>query len=148
MKNKKILYISIVLGLILCSTAFFAYTEFNRKAKNMKELSTDIIISSEELINAFALNDKQGNNTYQNKVLLVKGKFKNLEQIAGNRYSLLLGDSSSNISIRCSMDSGYHPIFNYKVGQLVKIKGAYTGFNADDLGLGADILLNKCIISQ
>lgn len=148
MKNKKLLYAAIAIGLILFSASIFAYTEFNRKVKNMQELSIDKIITGEELIKDFSIDEKIGNTTYLNKVLLVKGKFKNIDQIAGNRYSLLIGDSSSSISIRCSMDSGYHPVFNYKVGQIVKIKGAYTGFNADDLGLGADILLNKCIIIQ
>lgn len=148
MKKKKLLYTAIALSLILCSASIFAYTEFNRKVKNIQDLSIDKTISVDELIKDFSTNEKIGNSTYLNKVLLVTGKFKTMEQAAGNRFSIILGDSSSSISIRCSMESSYQHPFDYKVGQILQIKGAYTGFNADDLGLGADILLNKCIISQ
>lgn len=148
MKKKKLLYAAIALSLILCSASIFAYREFNRKVKNMQDLSIDKTISADDLIKDFATNEKIGNSTYLNKVLLVTGKFKTVEQAAGKRFSILLGDCSSSISIRCSMDSSYQHPFDYKVGQVLKIKGSYTGFNADDLGLGADILLNKCIISQ
>ncbi|OYU56463.1 MAG: hypothetical protein CFE25_04285 [Chitinophagaceae bacterium BSSC1] len=148
MKKRKLLYAAIVVTLALCSVSIFAYTEFNRKVKNMQDLSIDKTISAEDLIKDFSIDEKIGNSAYLNKVLLVTGKFKTMDQAAGNRFSILLGDSSSSISIRCSMDSSYQHPFEYKVGQVIKIKGAYTGFNADDLGLGADILLNKCIISQ
>lgn len=148
MKKKKLLYAGIAVGLILCSASIFVYTEFNRKVKNMQDLSIDKTITAEALIKDFSIDEKIGNSTYLNKVLLVTGKFKTMDQSAGNRLSILLGDSSSSTSIRCSMDSSYQQPFDFKVGQVIKIKGAYTGFNADDLGLGADILLNKCIISQ
>lgn len=148
MKKRKLLYAAIVVALALCSVSIFAYTEFNRKVKNMQDLSIDKTISAEDLIKDFSIDEKIGNSAYLNKVLLVTGKFKTMDQAAGNRFSILLGDSSSSISIRCSMDSIYQHPFEYTAGQVIKIKGAYTGFNADDLGLGADILLNKCIISQ
>jgi hypothetical protein len=46
------------------------------------------------------------------------------------------------------MDSSFRAKTSYTNGQVITIKGIYTGFNADDLGIGSDIIINKSIIKQ
>jgi hypothetical protein len=33
-----------------------------------------------------------------------------------------------------------------KTGSNVSIKGAITGFMKDDLGIGSDVVLNRCVV--
>jgi len=49
-------------------------------------------------------------------------------------------------SVRCSIDSNFtSQAAGITAGSPIIIKGICTGYNADELGLGADIILNRCV---
>jgi hypothetical protein len=99
------------------------------------------------LINEFSVADKVSNTKYLSKVVAISGDIRSIDSSNNGAFTIVLADSNSQTSIRCSMDSTEKiTTTQYTAGMHVVIKGIYTGFNADDLGLGADILFNKCIL--
>ncbi|HQR94183.1 MAG TPA: hypothetical protein PLZ97_12605, partial [Sediminibacterium sp.] len=122
----------------------YAYSEFNRKTKGTKDMDTAFSLNATSLISEFEKDFIISNSKYLNKVIEVEGTVKSVEDQTG--YTIVFGDSSSSTSIRCTMDSSFKLGFKLKAGQLCSIKGIYTGFNADDLGIGSDIIISKSII--
>lgn len=144
MKRKnRIIYLLLILICILVG-GIYAYTEFNRKPENTANLSASFKLSADEILSNFSSDSKNSNLKYLNKVLEISGKVASLENQSGN--TLVLAGKTSGISIRCSMDSSFDKQSKLNSGTTITIRGIYTGFNEDDLGLGSDILINKAII--
>jgi hypothetical protein len=62
-------------------------------------------------------------------------------------YSLAIGDSSSMAAVRCSVGSNHRTDAALLwENTSVTVRGACTGFNKDELGLGAEVILNRCVI--
>lgn len=103
-------------------------------------------LNSAELIAAFEKDSAGANTLYLGKVLQVTGPVKGVEKEEG-AATIVLGTESSLSSVRCSMDSEYvKKALLLNPGSMVTVKGACTGFNADEMGLGSDVVLNRCII--
>ena len=69
-----------------------------------------------------------------------------MEKDESGHYTLILGEEGSMSSVRCSMDSTHQQAADeLQINTEVIIKGACTGFNADQL-LGSDVILNRCVI--
>lgn len=144
MRKKKMITILGITTLIIVLGSIYAYTEFYRKAKQTKDIDAAFSLTASDLIKEFETDNKNSNAKYLNKVIEVKGIVKSVEDQSG--YTIVLGDSSSTTSIRCTMDSSFQLGFKLKSGQVGNIKGVYTGFNADELGIGSDIIISKSII--
>jgi len=144
MRKKKIILIGSIVVLIIFLGAIYAYTEFNRKVKDTKDRKAAFSVTATDLIKEFEKDNQASNTKYLNQVMEVKGSIKSVED--HSVYTIVFGDSSSSTSIRCLMDSSYKPAFTLKPGQTYQIKGVYTGFNADDLGIGSDIIISKSVI--
>lgn len=146
MKKKQIKIVIAIAFIVIALGSVYAYTEFNRKATSTKDLKSEFNTSAAELIVDFEKDSKSSNTKYLNKTIEVTGHIKTVEDQAGT--TIVLGDSIHSTSIRCSMDSSFRAKTAYTNGQVITIKGIYTGFNADDLGIGSDIIINKSIIKQ
>ena len=86
---------------------------------------------------------------YSGKVLLIYGLLKTIDADDKGYATVVLGNSATPSSIRCSIDTLFQiEKNNLQLNAPVTVKGICTGFNADELGLGADVLLNRCIIIQ
>ena len=150
MKRKTIFRNSLLLILILGSiAAYFAYREYNRKTENVDKLDAAFELTSDALIQEFTENEKAATEKYSGKVLQVDGLLKTMDVDDKGYITVVLGNSASPSSVRCSIDT----LFTIEKNNLqpntpVTVKGICTGFNADELGLGADVLLNRCIIIQ
>lgn len=150
MKWKTIFRNSLLLILILGSiAAYFAYREYNRKAENVDKLDAVFELTSDALIQEFTENEKAATEKYSGKVLQVDGLLKTIDMDDRGYITVALGNSASPSSVRCSIDTLF-PIEknNLQINIPITVKGICTGFNADELGLGADVLLNRCIIIQ
>ncbi|HQU57379.1 MAG TPA: hypothetical protein PLG88_08105 [Chitinophagaceae bacterium] len=146
MKKKKIIILSIVI--LALSGGLYAYMEFNRKVKDLSRVRADVKFKSGELIQEFEKDEKAANALYLDKIISVQGQLKAIEKDLANNYSLVLGDAASMSSVRCSMDADHQEdIQHLKEGVYVSVKGACTGFNADEL-LGSDVILNRCVIQD
>lgn len=144
MKKKQIKIVIAIVFIVIVAGSVYAYTEFNRKATSTKDLRSEFNTAASKLIDEFENDSKASNNKYLNKTIEITGNIKNAEEQLG--YTIVLGDSIHTTSIRCSMDSSFRASPLYTNGQVITIKGIYTGFNADDLGIGSDIIINKSII--
>jgi uncharacterized protein (DUF1330 family) len=150
MKRKTILRNSVLLILILGTiAAYFAYREYNRKTENVDKLEAEFELTTDELIREFTENEKAATQKYAGKVLQVEGQLKTTEVDDKGNYTVVLGNPALPSSVRCSIDTLF-PIEknNQQINIPITVKGICTGFNADELGLGSDVLLNRCIIIQ
>lgn len=145
MSRKKIIWLSVVL--LLGIAAWYAYSEYNRTNKNLAQVSPDFEMDAVNLLKEFENNDSIASRKYNGRVIEVRGMVKAIEQDAGGLYTLVLGDSASLPAVRCAMDSlATAGISMVSTGKEVIIRGACTGYNKDEMGLGADLVLNRCIL--
>lgn len=144
-------YKKIILALIILVVGIGAYnyisSEFNRKSPSMTTSTEDFEISSIELLNEYGKNQSKADKKYLGKIILLSGNIKSIETDEKGFHTLVLGDSTSMSSVRSSMDNTM-PIDTASLPKWkrVVIRGECTGFNPDEMGLGADIVLNRCVI--
>ncbi|MEQ1798714.1 MAG: hypothetical protein ABL872_12235 [Lacibacter sp.] len=148
MKKKKlirnVLLIAVVLGI---GAAIYGYKEFNRKSESITNETADFKVKPLDIITAFTDDEKAATLKYGGKIIQVAGLVKKLDKDELGNYTVVIGDNSSLSSVRCSVDS----LFTKDVAALqlntpAFLKGVCTGFNADEMGLGSDVILNRCVI--
>ncbi len=129
--------------LLLLAAGIYVYREYNRKAPDTSELAAAYALTGIQLIQAFQNGEANANTLYLGKVLAVSGTIKSVESDSSGTQTLVLGDASSMSSVRCIMEKS-SAVASYAEGKTITIKGICTGYNADDMGLGADVILNRC----
>ncbi|HET9058161.1 MAG TPA: hypothetical protein VFN30_15050 [Chitinophagaceae bacterium] len=144
--NKKQIILFILFTAIACSS-YYAYTEYNRKTPDLKNIKADETITATELIDQFVNNEQKTNNKYFNKILSVTGIIKEIQK-SDSINTVVIGDTTSMNSVRCTMDMLHQKQATIlTTGTIVTIKGICTGFNPDEL-LGSDVVLNRCFIQS
>jgi hypothetical protein len=144
MKKKKV-FISIIFVAIV-GGAWFGYGEYKRKVKDLAKVTARVTMPANELIAVFENNEKAANAEYLDKVIAVKGRVKALEKNDRGHFTIVLGETGSMSSVRCSMDSSHlKEVTGVKAGTDITVKGACTGFTADE-SLGSDVILNRCVL--
>ena len=124
MKKKKlirnVLLVAVVLGI---GAAIYGYKEFNRKSEKAATLK------------------------YGGKIIQVAGLVKKVDKDEQGNFTVVIGDNSSLSSVRCSIDSLFSKdVTALQLNAPAFLKGVCTGFNADEMGLGSDVILNRCVI--
>lgn len=149
MKRRKIIrYIVIPLLLVLGGVALYIYKEYNRTHKDTAKLKPDFTVTATGLLKEFETSEQSSNKKYWDKVLRVEGMVKELTRDDKGFYSVVLGDTTSMSSVRCSIDSLHGPeAAGLQKGNLVAVKGICTGFNADEL-LGSDVILVRSVVDN
>lgn len=148
MKRKTILIIALVLLVLGAVAAIYGYTEYNRKNTDLKDEKAAFNITAAAILNEFSSSETIANNKYLGKVIEVTGEVKDIEKDDRGMYTVIIGESSSMSSVRCSMDSAHNHSASALASQKqVTIKGVCTGYNSDEL-LGSDLILGRCIIEK
>jgi hypothetical protein len=138
----------ILIAVALAGGAWYGYKEYTRKVKDLVHVRAAFQLDATGLIRAFEQNEAAANTRYLDKIIAVNGKVKNIEKDEKGDYSIILGGEGSLSSVRCSMDATHRQdVTGLAAGTVITIKGACTGFNADEL-LGSDVILNRCVIKQ
>jgi hypothetical protein len=148
-KRKNLKRIFLLLGVIVTVAALYGYKEYNRKNKNLHEVEAAITLKPDEIISQFSNDEKKANTAYTGKTILITGNIKAVDKDEKGFYTVVLGAAASMSSVRCSVDSLESPAAaGLQPNSPVKIKGICTGYNADEsgLGLGSDVILNRCVI--
>jgi hypothetical protein len=146
MKRKKI--ILLVLFLVFAGGTLYGYAEYTRKVKDLSKVKAQVNMKAAELIAAFEKNEAEANASYLDKIIAVKGKVKQVEKNDMGFLSIVIGDEESMSSVRCSVDPGHQEeMEKIMTGDVITVKGACTGFNADEL-LGSDVILNRCVLTK
>lgn len=147
MKRKKIIRYSLLAILLLAAAAaIYIYKEYNRRHKDTARLKPAYSIEATALLKEFESSESGSNKKFLDKVLRVEGMVKSLEQDEKGFYSVILGDTGSMSSVRCSIDSVHGPqAAAVKKGSRLAVKGICTGFNKDEL-LGSDLILVRSVV--
>lgn len=142
-KNFKIF---LVVALVLAvAGGYYAYTEYNRRNPEMADLKPDSQLTIEQALQAFESDLNKANQQYLEKVLEIGGPVKAVEQDDKGFYTVVLGTEESMSSVRCVVDSLYSPLAaNLKTGSSARLRGVCVQYSADDMGLGSDLILNRC----
>ena len=142
-------YKIILLATALIVIAAGAYFYVNRKTQSLTDSNVDFKISAIKFLEEYSSDQVLSDKKYLGKVIQVEGNLKEIERDDKGSLTFVLGDLTSMSSVRCSIDTTVVIDESaYPVGTAVSLKGECTGFNADDLGLGADIVLNRSVIIQ
>jgi len=140
-------YKIILLASALIVIAAGAYFYVNRKTQSLTDSNADFKISAVKFLEEYSSDQVLSDKKYLGKVIQVEGNLKEIERDDKGSLTFVLGDLTSMSSVRCSIDTTVVIDESaYPVGTAVSLKGECTGFNADDLGLGADIVLNRSVI--
>jgi uncharacterized protein YyaL (SSP411 family) len=146
-RKKKILIILAALLVLAAAAGIYIYKEYNRTHKDTADLKPDYSMGATSLIKEFQADEKASNEKYWDKVMEVDGLIKDVIKDDRGFYSVVLGDTSSMSSVRCSMDSIHNgEAAVVQKGTYATMKGLCTGFNADEL-LGSDVILVRCVVN-
>lgn len=149
MKSKSTKYILLALFLIGGVIGIYGYKEYYRTAKDIAKIKPSFILTSNTIINDYSNNDSLANEKYLGKTIAVNGTLKTIDKDENGFFTLVMGDTTSSTSVRCSMDSAHNiEATNLKEGTQINVKGICTGYNKDEMGLGADIILNHSCINK
>lgn len=148
MKRKKIgRYIAVSLIIIVVLGLYF-YKEYNRTNKDTAGLRPDFTIAASSILKDFETDDSSAAKKYTDKIILTEGIVKDILKDDLGFYSVMLGDTTSLSSVKCSMDSAYNfAVLGLQKGANATVKGVCAGFNADEL-LGSDVILVRCVIDK
>lgn len=141
-------YVILPLLVVMAAAAVYIYREYNRTHKDTAKLKPDYTVSATGLIKEFETSEQAANKKYWDKVLRVEGMIKELSKDDKGFYSIILGDTASMSSVRCSVDSMHTAeAAPLKKGSVVTVKGICTGFNSDEL-LGSDVILVRSVVDN
>lgn len=151
MKKKRIILLAVLVLILISVAAFIGYKLFNKDTKHLASSKADLTITAADLIKKFETDEAAANKEFLgNKldfIITVSGSVKEVIKDETGSYTVVLGDSTTRSSVRCSIDSLQNQqASSLKTGSAVSIKGAITGFMKDDLGIGSDVVLNRCVI--
>ena len=146
MKKKILFWFVFPLLVVLAGAAGYIVKEYNRKLKDTAKLKPQFTLEATALVADFD-KDEQGSNTrYLDKVILLSGTVKELARDDKGFYTVVLGDTASLSSVRCSMDSTHNAgAAGLKPGSTVRMKGICSGYNKDEL-LGSDVILVRSVV--
>lgn len=144
-RNKRLIWILIILSVGL--GAWLGISEYNRTNKDISNVKADVKIAATELIQQYESNDSAANKKYLGRIIETNGNIKDIEKDEAGYYTIVLGDTVKMSSVRCAMDSVHQlDAAMLTPGSSAIVRGYCTGFNKDDLGLGSDVILNRCVI--
>lgn len=147
-RKKILLYVVLPLLVIASAVGIYIFKEYNRVHKDTAKLKPDYTLKAEDLVKEFETNEQASNKKYWDKVILVDGVVKQVEKDDKGFYSVVLGDTASMSSVRCSIDSLHgNEAATVQQGSTIAVKGICTGFNADEM-LGSDVILTRSVVNK
>lgn len=148
MFNERRITYGILAALLLAAAAGgYAYREFHRTKPTGAELKEERAVTAAALIAEFTKDEPSATATNAGHVLAVKGLLKTTDRSDSARPVIVLTDGISTISLRFQLDSSFRAdLQGLAPGKLLRMKGVCTGFQPDDMGLGADILFDRSVI--
>lgn len=129
--------------------ALYAYREFNRRNPDLTNQPAAFDKTAAALLDEYSRDEHAANTSYLGKPVQVIGMLKTIEQDKGGYITLVLGEDGNSSSVRCALNE--HQAGRaaaLKSGTTIMVKGICTGYNPDEIGLGADVLLNRCVLIQ
>ena len=148
-KKRKDLVWPLIVMIVLCIGfgIWKGLHEYNRTNADLQNVDPDNKIAATELIREYEANDSTADQKYLGKVIETTGNVKKIEKDEKGYYTVVLGDTANLSSVRCAMDTAHNEDAAHLIAaSSVIIRGACTGFNKDEMGLGSDVILNRCVV--
>jgi hypothetical protein len=121
--------------------------EYNRTNEDLGSVKADVKITALQFIAEYEANNVAADEKFLGKVVETAGTIKKIEKDEKGYYTIVLGDTTNPSSVRCSMDTTHNAdAAQLAAGSSAILRGACTGFNRDEMGLGSDVILNRCAI--
>jgi hypothetical protein len=134
MKKKVILSIAAIVFLMI----FFAQRIYNKPYLNVEKASSDIVITSENLLNNYIEDEGKSNTAYLEKVIEVSGRITEIiREQDSNVITLSGGNMDGNVI--CYLLDGNEKIDSFNIGDSLVIKGICTGYLLD-------VILVRCVL--
>ena len=145
MSRKKTILLLFFLAAVVA--AWYGYKEYTRTNKDLAYAKADFVLSATDLIKEYESNDAASAEKFNGKILEINGQVKAVEKDDKGYYTVVIGDNTSMSSVRCAIDSTHQDKATGLINQSsVTVRGACTGYNKDEMGLGSDIILNRCVL--
>lgn len=133
---KKILWVILLLMILLAGVGVYVF--------NMSPTSTignqaiDVNMNAAALYKAYSSNEMAGNKKYIGKIVLTEGEISEIstDEMGASVFLLEAGNAPGGVLCTSGKDEN---LSQYKVGDIVKVKGQCNG-------MLMDVVLNKCVI--
>jgi hypothetical protein len=146
-RKHRIPYLILSVLLLAAAAGGYAYREFHRTKPAGAQLKAERTMTAAALIAAFAKDEPTATAAHAGHVLAVEGLLKETDRTDSARPVIVLTDGSTTTSLRFLLDSTFRADLEGLVpGTPLRMKGVCTGFQPDDMGLGADILFDRSVI--
>jgi hypothetical protein len=113
---------------------------YNLKAKDLKKVKPDFVVTSTDFQKAFEENEKNASVKYINKVIEVKGEIIAIEGTDKKTWNVTLQTASDMSKVICTFPKVANPEV-FALGKEVTIRGVCSG-------VLSDILLNNCALIE
>src|SRR5688572_18518771 len=97
-------FILLLLVIVVLAGAWYGYKLYTGKVPSLTEVKADATVSATDLIAAFEKDSASANKQYLGQILEVGGNIKSVEKESA---TVSLGNTESNSSVRCSLDSAF-----------------------------------------
>jgi tRNA_anti-like len=145
-KKLKIFLTLLVVGLI---AAVIVYKFAMRRVADLSDAKADITIAAADAVATLSNADTTALNKYTNKILSINGIVLDIIKDSTSLTVTVGADSTNSNTIICQADARHIAAFDaLKKNDAINIKGNYTGYNIDELGLGSSLQLKNCVLNK
>jgi hypothetical protein len=145
MKNKKVIIFIVALALVALIGGY-SYYYITKDEVGLAETTADFTISCDDIFKEFTANKDASMTKYSRKTVALSGKVGSVEK-AGENVTVIFNTTAGDGIIRCLLDTLDAPKLQAKNGDMLKLKGSYTGFEDDIMFVSVpELSFNRCVI--
>ncbi|MFK8061248.1 MAG: hypothetical protein AB8B78_14320 [Polaribacter sp.] len=143
MQNKNKFLITCILLSIAVGINSYVIPYFSSSEKNLENISSEIALNSDDLVNSFIKNEEKSNILFAGKIIEVDGFVKEVSFL-NKRNTVILYTKNKKYGIICDLHSSQtEKIKLLKPNQKIRVKGICKGFLKDVVLLNCYIELNS-----
>jgi hypothetical protein len=120
----------------------YGFYQWNKPHKAINAEPITATIDAINLLKEFQKNETSANQKYLDKVIIVKGKVREVKENQSSEMVIILESNDVMSTVSCTVESSQKSAFiKLSKGDIVRIKGLVTGFLED-------VVLIKCFLEK
>lgn len=141
MKTKKYIFFIAALLLIMFVIKYAYIPAKSVQTENLRNKVPELVLNSNDLINAYLIDEEKSNNIYAGKIIEVTGYVEETT-LLNNRNTIILASKNKSFGIICDINPNFTTEFNQvQKNQKIRVKGICKGFLKDVILLNCSIEL-------